>query len=113
MLGVVGWSGSGKTTLLEHLIERLAGQGLRVNIVKHSHHDIELEAPRKDSARLRMAGAAEVMIASPYRVAILRELIEAGKIKPVIDRRYGLTQVPEALRYLESGEARGKIVITI
>jgi NADPH:quinone reductase-like Zn-dependent oxidoreductase len=46
-------------------------------------------------------------------VAILRELIEAGKIKPVIDRRYGLTQVPDALRYLESGETRGKIVITI
>jgi NADPH:quinone reductase-like Zn-dependent oxidoreductase len=46
-------------------------------------------------------------------VAILRELIEGGKIKPVIDRRYGLTQVPEALRYLESGEARGKIVLTI
>ena len=46
-------------------------------------------------------------------VAILRDLIEAGKIKPVIDRRYGLTQVPDALRYLESGEARGKIVITI
>ncbi|UVW29830.1 molybdopterin-guanine dinucleotide biosynthesis protein B [Massilia sp. H6] len=79
MLGVVGWSGSGKTTLLEHLIGRLAGQGLRVNIVKHSHHDIELEAPRKDSARLRMAGAAEVMIASPYRVAILRELRGAAE----------------------------------
>ncbi len=46
-------------------------------------------------------------------VAILRELIEAGKIKPVIDRRYELAQVPDALRYLESGEARGKIVITI
>ena len=46
-------------------------------------------------------------------VAILRDLIEAGKIKPVIDRRYELTQVPDALRYLESGEARGKIVITI
>jgi NADPH:quinone reductase-like Zn-dependent oxidoreductase len=46
-------------------------------------------------------------------VAILRELIEAGRIKPVIDRRYELSQVPEALRYLESGEARGKIVINI
>jgi NADPH:quinone reductase-like Zn-dependent oxidoreductase len=46
-------------------------------------------------------------------VAILCELIEAGKIKPVIDRRFGLTQVPDALRYLESGEARGKIIITI
>ena len=74
VLGVVGWSGSGKTSLLEALIARLAGQGLRVNVVKHSHHDVELEPPRKDSARLRLAGAAEVMLASPYRVAILREL---------------------------------------
>lgn len=74
VLGVVGWSGSGKTTLLEALIARLAGQGRRVNVVKHSHHDVELEPRRKDSARLRMAGAAEVMLASPYRVAILREL---------------------------------------
>lgn len=74
VLGVIGTSGSGKTTLLTWLVEQLARQGLRVNIIKHSHHDIELEPPRKDSARLRMAGAAEVMIASPYRVAIMREL---------------------------------------
>ena len=74
VLAVVGWSGSGKTTLLEGLVARLARDGLRVNIVKHSHHDIELEPPRKDSARLRLAGAAEVMIASPYRFAIMREL---------------------------------------
>jgi len=74
VLGVIGSSGSGKTTLLTWLVEQLAGQGLRVNIIKHSHHDIELEPPRKDSARLRMAGAAEVMIASPFRVAIMQEL---------------------------------------
>lgn len=74
VLGVVGWSGSGKTTLLEYLVTQLAGRGLRINIVKHSHHDILLEPPHKDSARLRMAGAAEVMIASPYRTAVMREL---------------------------------------
>jgi molybdopterin-guanine dinucleotide biosynthesis protein B len=74
VLGVVGWSGSGKTTLLEFVVARLSARGLRVNIVKHSHHDIVLEPPHKDSARLRNAGAAEVMIASPYRVAIMREL---------------------------------------
>ena len=74
VLGVVGWSGSGKTTLLEYLVRQLAADGLRVNIIKHSHHDIILEPPHKDSARLRMAGAAEVMIASPFRTAIMREL---------------------------------------
>jgi molybdopterin-guanine dinucleotide biosynthesis protein B len=79
VLGVIGWSGSGKTTLLEDLVGRLAAAGLRVNVVKHSHHDIVLEPPHKDSARMRAAGAAEVMIASPYRVAIMRELRGAAE----------------------------------
>jgi molybdopterin-guanine dinucleotide biosynthesis protein B len=73
-LGVVGWSGSGKTTLLEYLVGQLAAEGLRVNVIKHSHHDIVLEPPHKDSARLRTAGAGEVLIASPYRFAIQHEL---------------------------------------
>ncbi|WP_395406524.1 molybdopterin-guanine dinucleotide biosynthesis protein B [Pseudoduganella sp. UC29_106] len=74
VLGVVGTSGSGKTTLLEYLVARLAEEGVKVNVIKHSHHDFELEPPRKDSARFRQAGAAEVMIASPYRFAIIHEL---------------------------------------
>ena len=79
VLAVVGWSGSGKTTLLEFLVGALARRGLRVNVLKHSHHDIVLEPPQKDSARLRSAGAAEVMIASPYRYAIMRELRDEGE----------------------------------
>lgn len=79
VVGIVGRSGSGKTTLLEFLVARLAAQGLLVNIIKHSHHDLELEPPRKDSARLRMAGAAEVMVASPYRFAIIHELRGAAE----------------------------------
>ena len=79
VLGVVGWSGSGKTVLLEYLVAQLAGEGLRVNVIKHSHHDIMLEPPHKDSARLRMAGASEVMIASPFRVAVMRELRGASE----------------------------------
>jgi NADPH:quinone reductase-like Zn-dependent oxidoreductase len=43
----------------------------------------------------------------------LRELIEAGQVKPVIDRRYTLDEVPEAVRYIEEGHARGKVVITV
>jgi len=74
VIGIVGWSGAGKTTLLEYLLPRLAAAGLRVNVVKHSHHDLILEAPHKDSARLRTAGAAEVLVASPYRFALIREM---------------------------------------
>jgi NADPH:quinone reductase-like Zn-dependent oxidoreductase len=45
--------------------------------------------------------------------AFLQELFEAGKVKPVIDRRYPLSEIPEALRYLEEGKAKGKLVITV
>jgi NADPH:quinone reductase-like Zn-dependent oxidoreductase len=44
---------------------------------------------------------------------VLKELIEAGKVTPVIDRTYSLSEAPEAIRYLERGHARGKIVITV
>jgi NADPH:quinone reductase-like Zn-dependent oxidoreductase len=44
---------------------------------------------------------------------VLKELIEAGKVTPVIDRRYPLSEVPEAIRYLEAGHAQGKLVITL
>ena len=47
------------------------------------------------------------------RLAVLTELIEAGKVTPVIDRTFPLSEVPEAMRYLESGQVRGKVVITI
>ena len=47
------------------------------------------------------------------RLAVLTELIEAGKVAPVIDRTFPLSEVPEAMRYLESGHARGKIVVTV
>lgn len=46
-------------------------------------------------------------------LVFLKELLESGKIKPVIERRYTLSEVPEVIRYLEEGHARGKIVITI
>jgi NADPH:quinone reductase-like Zn-dependent oxidoreductase len=45
--------------------------------------------------------------------AVLKEFLEAGKITPVIDRTYPLSEVPEAIRYLEEGHTQGKVVITV
>ena len=55
-----------------------------------------------------------IFIARPNRddLNLMRELMAAGKVTPVIDRCYGLTEVPQAIRYLEEGHARGKVVIT-
>jgi NADPH:quinone reductase-like Zn-dependent oxidoreductase len=44
---------------------------------------------------------------------ILRDLLQSGKLTPVIDRRYNLTEVPQAIRYLEQGHARGKVLVTL
>ncbi len=46
-------------------------------------------------------------------LAVLKDLIEAGKVTPVIDRTYPLSEVPEAIRYMRKGHARGKVVITV
>lgn len=77
VFGIAGRSGSGKTTLIEAMLPLLAARGLRVNVIKHSHHDFQMEPPGKDSARFRLAGAQEVMVASPYRYAIVHELRDA------------------------------------
>jgi molybdopterin-guanine dinucleotide biosynthesis protein B len=77
IFGICGRSGQGKTTLIEALLPWFRERGLIVNVVKHSHHSIDLEPPGKDSARFRAAGAGEVLVASPYRYAIVRELHDA------------------------------------
>lgn len=77
IFGIAGRSGSGKTTLIEAMLPLLQARGLTVNVIKHSHHDLTLEPPGKDSARFRQAGAQEVMVASPYRYAIVHELRDA------------------------------------
>ncbi|MCD8494355.1 MAG: molybdopterin-guanine dinucleotide biosynthesis protein B [Burkholderiaceae bacterium] len=88
VLGVSGRSGSGKTTLIEAMLPVFEAAGWSVNIVKHSHHDIELDPPGKDSARFRGAGAREVIISSPYRFSISRELRGAPEpsLSELIDR---------------------------
>lgn len=98
ILGVVGSSGSGKTTLLEFLLAQLAQQGLKVNVIKHSHHDLQFEPQHKDSARLRRAGAAEVMVASPFRYAIIHELRDAPE--PSLEEQLA-RMVPADLTLLE------------
>lgn len=73
VIGFCGYSGSGKTTLVEQLISRLRLAGQRVSVVKHAHHDFDIDHRGKDSYRHREAGAFEVLIASDRRLAKIRE----------------------------------------
>jgi molybdopterin-guanine dinucleotide biosynthesis protein MobB len=73
LLAFVAASGTGKTTLLEQLIPLLRARGLRLAVIKHTHHDFDVDQPGKDSYRMRAAGAQQVMLASRRRWALLTE----------------------------------------
>ncbi|WP_209878949.1 molybdopterin-guanine dinucleotide biosynthesis protein B [Azospirillum soli] len=74
LFGLTGWSGSGKTTLMTKLLPALIGQGLQVSTLKHAHKGFDIDHPGKDSHTHRMAGATEVLVSSPKRWALVREL---------------------------------------
>lgn len=73
ILGFAAPSGTGKTTLLTQLIPQLKELGIRVGLIKHSHHNFQIDKPGKDSFRLREAGATPVMLVSSHRRAIITE----------------------------------------
>ena len=80
VFGFAGWSGSGKTTLIEQLIPRFVAAGLAVALVKHAHHEFDIDRPGKDSYRHRLAGCQEVLITSPARWAMIHELRDAPEL---------------------------------
>jgi NADPH:quinone reductase-like Zn-dependent oxidoreductase len=79
------WLGGTDRQLRAMMLSPLVGQKLGTFINKENHEDL----------------------------IVLKELIESGKVTPVIDRTYPLAEVPEAIRYLEEGHARGKVVISV
>src|ERR1043165_5458566 len=74
VIGIAGYSGSGKTTLIEKVIPLLGAGGLRVSLVKHAHHEFDIDQPGKDSWRHRHAGCSEVLVSSSVRWALIHEL---------------------------------------
>lgn len=73
LLGIVAWSGTGKTTLLQQVIPLLKARGIRSGLIKHTHHQMDIDTPGKDSYLLRKAGADQVIVASNQRWALMCE----------------------------------------
>lgn len=73
LLGIVAYSGTGKTTLLKQLIPYLRQRGIRIGLIKHTHHAVDVDTPGKDSFELRKAGADQTMVASSHRWALMTE----------------------------------------
>jgi len=80
ILAIVGWSGTGKTTLLQQVIPILGAKGIRAGLIKHTHHQMDVDTPGKDSYLLRKAGASQVIVASSERWALMCETPEKQSI---------------------------------
>ena len=89
VFGITGWKNSGKTTLTARLIAEFTGRGYRVCAVKHAHESFDIDAPGRDSYRLREAGARRVLLSSPKRWALMHEL--GGDPEMPLDRLLGET----------------------
>lgn len=88
IFGIAGHSGMGKTTLLERLVPLLTARGLLVSLIKHSHKNIDIDRPGKDSYRLRESGCKEVLLLGNERWALMHELRGADEppLEYLIDR---------------------------
>jgi molybdopterin-guanine dinucleotide biosynthesis protein MobB len=86
VIGFVAWrSNTGKTTLLTRLLPLLVAQGIRVGMIKHAHHEFDIDIPGKDSYELRKAGAQQMLVASAKRWALMVETPQAAH-DPELDR---------------------------
>jgi molybdopterin-guanine dinucleotide biosynthesis protein MobB len=86
VVSFVGDSGAGKTTLLEKVVRELKGRGYRVAVIKHAHHDFQIDHEGKDSWRFAQAGSDCIVISSPARVA----MIQQRPSEPPLDELVGL-----------------------
>jgi molybdopterin-guanine dinucleotide biosynthesis protein MobB len=93
LIGFAAYSGTGKTTLLKQLIPLLRDAGLRLGVIKHAHHQVEVDQPGKDSYELRKAGAGRVLLASSRHWALMVD--EQETHEPVL---------PELLTRLDCSE---------
>ncbi|MDR2217278.1 MAG: molybdopterin-guanine dinucleotide biosynthesis protein B [Yokenella regensburgei] len=93
LLAIAAWSGTGKTTLLKKLIPALCAAGIRPGLIKHTHHDMDVDKPGKDSYELRKAGAAQTIVASSQRWALMTETPE----EPEIDLSYLVNRMDASL----------------
>lgn len=80
LLAFAACSGTGKTTLLKRVIPLLNERGIRPGLIKHTHHDMDVDKPGKDSYELRKAGAAQTIVASQKRWALMNETPDENEL---------------------------------
>jgi len=86
IVSIVGKSNSGKTTMIEKLVPELVRRGYRVATIKHDVHGFEVDREGKDSWRHKQAGAHTVIISSPQKLALIRDMNHDAELAELRDR---------------------------
>ena len=86
VFGFAGWSGSGKTTLIERLIPELVSKRLTVSLIKHAHHDFDIDQEGKDSWRHKRAGAHTVIVTTKGSLAMFTDVDEDVQVEELRQR---------------------------
>lgn len=85
-LAFVGRSNTGKTTVIERLIPILVEKGIRVAVIKHHPHDFDIDIPGKDTYRYKKAGATMSVLASPRKIAVVKDTEDELTLTEIISR---------------------------
>jgi molybdopterin-guanine dinucleotide biosynthesis protein B len=104
VVSFVGNSGAGKTTILEKTVRELKGRGYRVAVIKHAHHDFQIDYPGKDSWRFSEAGSDVVVISSPAKMA----MVEPRSEEPSLDELIALVEGKADIILTEGFRYQGK-----
>lgn len=86
LISIVGTSKTGKTTFIEKLIPVYKDKGLRVATIKHHHLDFEIDRAGKDTYRHKKAGASTVILSSPYKIALVRDVEKEVPLQDIVSR---------------------------
>ncbi|GAB4348413.1 MAG: hypothetical protein Kow006_09090 [Gammaproteobacteria bacterium] len=106
VLGIAAYSGTGKTTLLTKVIPLLRERGVRVAVIKHAHHKLEIDTPGKDSYELRRAGAHQMLVASRHMWALMKET--PGQEEPELDELVQKLELDQIDLVLVEGFKQGR-----
>jgi len=109
VISIVSKKRSGKTTLIEKLIPALAAKGYRVGTVKHDTHGFDIDHEGKDTWRHKQCGASTVVISSPWKLSLIKDVEEEIRLDQIVASFFGGVDLVLTEGYLRAGKPQVEV----
>lgn len=109
ILSIVSKKGCGKTTLIEKLIKEFKARGYKVGTVKHDTHGFDMDHEGKDTWRHKQAGADAVLISSPWKITLIKDVDEELWLQELVDTYYGDMDLVITEGYKQAGKTQVEV----